>query len=143
MSDIEQQLKWLDDIRDSDEYKEAALENRVELLEEQITRLRAELAEAEGQDVLYVVLDTNTGRPESEFVEIENAEGFSVEVFSVIDSGGFRRIGPLYTHPAPAKVPEVNFDDVPVSVKELTPEAAWICGYYACREAGLEAQGGE
>lgn len=46
-------------------------------------------------------------------------------------------------HPAPAKVPEVNFDDVPVSVKELTPEAAWICGYYAYREAMLEAQGGE
>ncbi|WP_373092558.1 hypothetical protein [Zhongshania sp.] len=92
---------------------------------EEITRLRAKLAEAEGQEPVAWLIE-----------ECDSAQWLSFDKRC-------KYAQPLYTHPAPAKVPEVNFDDVPVSVKELTPEAAWICGYYAYREAMLKSQGGE
>ncbi len=104
---------------------------------EEITRLRAKLAEVEGQEpVGYGYFHKETAQMDG-WLEITEADS---EGHAWPDT---HEPKPLYTHPAPAKVPEVNFDDVPVSVKELTPEAAWICGYYAYREAMLEAQGGE
>ncbi len=95
---------------------------------DEITRLRAQLAEAEGQEPVATLTVNETTMSAS----------YHLDPLSVLPIGEHS----LYTHQAPAKVPEVNFDDVPVSVKELTPEAAWICGYYAYREAMLEAQGG-
>lgn len=107
------------------------------ILADEITRLRAQLGEAEGQEpVGYGYFHKETAQMDG-WLEITEADS---EGHAWPDT---HEPKPLYTHPAPAKVPEVNFDDVPVSVKELTPEAAWICGYYAYREAMLEAQGGE
>lgn len=87
MSDLEQQLKWLDDIRSSDEYKEAALDNKVELLEEEITRLRAKLAEVEGQEPVAFT-----------------CHGNSAPAYSCNKPGDMS--GMYYRNPAPAKVPD-------------------------------------
>jgi hypothetical protein len=106
-----------------------------------LTEAQQKLADMEGQEALYVVLDTNTGRPESEFVEIENSKGASCEVFSVMDAAGFRRIGPLYTKPQPLVVPDLMRDSD--YTEYVPPEDGAAAQYYVdgwndCREAMQE-----
>jgi len=74
----------------------------------------------EGKPV-YVLLSHNPDSPESTFVEIETEAGVSVSVpWHLYD--GFSRVGPLYTHPASADVPE-GWKLVPVEISHDMEQA--------------------
>lgn len=107
----------------------------IQCLKEEITRLRAELAEVEGQEPVAWLIE-----------ECDSAQWLSFDKRC-------KYAQPLYTHPAPAKVPE-GYALVPIEPTEAMMDAAaevffnlessqWDDVLLGAYEAMLEAQGGE
>lgn len=71
----------------------------------EITRLREALGKENFSNRLYVIVKPERHGQGETFVEIEDAKGNSVRIPSEpLDGGRYRKIGPLYRHPAPQSI---------------------------------------